>query len=97
MRPGTTVDDLAKLKTRSARTAGSPRATPHQRHATASLLASEETAKNRACPSRCGWSLTPSPASPRGDGRGPIPSTDKALAKAGLTIDDIDAFEINEA
>jgi acetyl-CoA acetyltransferase len=30
-------------------------------------------------------------------GAGPIPSTEKALAKAGLTIDDIGAFEINEA
>ena len=30
-------------------------------------------------------------------GAGPIPSTEKALAKAGLTIDDIGAFEVNEA
>jgi len=30
-------------------------------------------------------------------GTGPIPSTEKALAKAGLTIDDIDLIEINEA
>ena len=30
-------------------------------------------------------------------GVGPIPSTEKALAKAGLTIDDLGAFEINEA
>ena len=28
---------------------------------------------------------------------GPIPSTAKALDKAGLTIDDIDLFEVNEA
>ncbi|MBT2664575.1 thiolase family protein [Bacillus sp. ISL-4] len=28
---------------------------------------------------------------------GPIPATQKALAKAGLTIDDIDIFEVNEA
>jgi len=28
---------------------------------------------------------------------GPIPATTKALAKAGLTIDDIDLFEVNEA
>lgn len=28
---------------------------------------------------------------------GPIPATQKALEKAGLTIDDIDAFEVNEA
>jgi acetyl-CoA acyltransferase len=28
---------------------------------------------------------------------GPIPSTEKALAKAGMTVDDIDLFEVNEA
>lgn len=28
---------------------------------------------------------------------GPIPATQKALAKAGLTMDDIDLFEVNEA
>ena len=27
----------------------------------------------------------------------PLPATDRALKKAGLTIDDIDLFEINEA
>ena len=30
-------------------------------------------------------------------GTGPIPATEKALAKAGLTIDDIGLIEINEA
>ena len=30
-------------------------------------------------------------------GAGPIPATEKALRQAGLTIDDIDAFEVNEA
>ena len=30
-------------------------------------------------------------------GVGPIPATEKALAQAGLSIDDIGAFEINEA
>jgi acetyl-CoA acyltransferase len=29
--------------------------------------------------------------------KGPIPATAKALGRAGLTIDDIGAFEINEA
>ena len=28
---------------------------------------------------------------------GPIPATEQALAKAGLNVDDIDAFEVNEA
>lgn len=30
-------------------------------------------------------------------GYGPVPATVKALAKAGLTIDEIGAFEVNEA
>jgi len=30
-------------------------------------------------------------------GYGPVPATQKALARAGLTIDDIDYFELNEA
>ena len=30
-------------------------------------------------------------------GMGPVPATRKALARAGLTIDDIDIVEINEA
>ena len=30
-------------------------------------------------------------------GIGPVPSTEKALKKAGLTIDDIGLFELNEA
>ena len=30
-------------------------------------------------------------------GVGPVPSTERALQRAGLTIDDIGAFEINEA
>ena len=28
---------------------------------------------------------------------GPIPATEKVLAKAGMTVDDIDLFEVNEA
>jgi acetyl-CoA C-acetyltransferase len=30
-------------------------------------------------------------------GIGPVPATQKALQRAGLTIDDIDLFELNEA
>ena len=30
-------------------------------------------------------------------GYGPVPATQKALARAGLTIDDIDYVELNEA
>ena len=30
-------------------------------------------------------------------GSGPLPATEKALSKAGMTISDIDAIELNEA
>ena len=29
-------------------------------------------------------------------GLGPVPATEKVLARAGLTVDDIDLFELNE-
>ena len=67
--------------------------------ATAALLADEETAKRaRACRSGCGWSsYSFVGVEPEVMGAGPIPSTEKALKQAGLTIDDIEAFEVNEA
>ena len=36
-------------------------------------------------------------AEPEVMGLGPVPSTEKALKRAGLTIDDIGLFELNEA
>ncbi|HMS75559.1 acetyl-CoA C-acyltransferase [Gordonia sp. (in: high G+C Gram-positive bacteria)] len=100
MRPGTTVDDLAKLKTpfrpHGRVTAGN--AAGINDGATASLLASEETAKELGLPIKMRLvTYAFAGVAPEVMAVGPIPSTDKALAKAGLTIDDIDAFEINEA
>ena len=47
---------------------------------------------------RCAWSATASPASsPRSWASARCPSTEKALARTGLTIDDIGLFELNEA
>ena len=52
------------------------------------------------------WALTPrarivatalSGADPTIMLTGPMPASRKALAKAGLTVDDIDLFEVNEA
>ena len=66
--------------------------------ATAALLADEETARELGLPIRMRLvSFAFSGVEPEVMGAGPIPATEKALAKAGLTIDDIDAFEINEA
>jgi acetyl-CoA acyltransferase len=99
-RPGTTLEDLAGLKT-PFRAHG--RVTPGNAAgindgATACLLAEEETAKQLGLPVRMrlvAYSFTG--VEPEVMGVGPIPSTEKALAQAGLDIEDIDAFEINEA
>ena len=50
------------------------------------------------CRCGCAWCRSPSSASSRRSWvSGPIPATEKALAKAGLAIDDIGLFELNEA
>lgn len=100
MRPGTTTEDLAKLKTpfrpHGRVTAGN--AAGINDGATASLLASEEVAKELGLPIKMRLvSYAFAGVAPEVMAVGPIPSTEKALAKAGLTIDDIEAFEVNEA
>jgi acetyl-CoA acyltransferase len=99
-RPGTTMESLASLKTpfrpHGRVTAGN--AAGINDGATACLLADEETARELGLPVRMRLvSYAFAGVEPEVMGAGPIPSTEKALAKAGLTIDDIDAFEINEA
>ena len=66
--------------------------------ATAAILASEETARELGLP--IGMRLVSFGfvgVEPDVMGIGPIPSTEKALRLAGLTIDDIGLFELNEA
>jgi acetyl-CoA acyltransferase len=66
--------------------------------ATAALLASEDTARELGLPIAMRMvSFGFVGVEPEIMGYGPIPSTEKALAKAGLTIDDIGLFELNEA
>ncbi|MEZ5095282.1 MAG: acetyl-CoA C-acyltransferase [Nocardioides sp.] len=100
MRPGTSMADLAGLKTpfrpHGRVTAGN--AAGLNDGATACLLADEQTARELNLTPGCDWCPTRSRASrPRSWAHGPIPSTEKALASAGLGIDDIGAFEVNEA
>ncbi|MGH3353970.1 MAG: thiolase family protein [Nocardioides sp.] len=100
MRPGTTPADLGKLKTpfrpHGRVTAGN--AAGINDGATASLLASEDVARELGLPIKMRLvSYAFSGVAPEVMAVGPIPSTEKALAKAGLTIDDIEAFEVNEA
>ena len=100
MRPGTTLAGLAALKTpfrpHGRVTAGN--AAGLNDGATASLLAAEDVAVELGLPVRMRLvSFAFAGVEPEVMGFGPIPSTEKALAKAGLSIDEIGLFEINEA
>ena len=66
--------------------------------ATAAILADEATARELGLPVAMRLvSYAFVGVEPEIMGYGPIPSTEKALKKAGLTIDDIGLFELNEA
>ncbi|MFF3753368.1 thiolase family protein [Streptomyces sp. NPDC002018] len=100
MRPGTTLETLAGLKTpfrpHGRVTAGN--AAGLNDGATASLIAAEDFAREQGLPVRMRLvSYAFAGVEPEVMGYGPIPSTEKALAKAGLSISDIGLFEINEA
>ena len=99
-RPTTTMEGLSTLKT-PFRPAG--RVTPGNSSglndgATAALLASEDKAKELGLSIKAKLvTYAFAGVEPEVMGYGPVPSTIKALAKAGLTISDIGAFEVNEA
>jgi acetyl-CoA acyltransferase len=99
-RPTTTMEGLSTLKT-PFRAAG--RVTPGNSSglndgATAALLASEDKAKELGLSIKAKLvSYAFAGVEPEVMGFGPVPSTIKALAKAGLKISDIGAFEVNEA
>ena len=99
-RPGTTVESLAGLKTpfrpHGNVTAGN--AAGLNDGATGCILADEGTAAELGLPVRMRLvSYAFAGVEPEVMGVGPVPSTEKALAKAGLSIGDIGLFEINEA
>ena len=100
MRPGTTLENLAGLKTpfrvHGRVTAGN--AAGLNDGATASIIASEDFARENNLPVKMRLvSYAFAGVEPEVMGYGPIPATEKALAKAGLSIEDINLFEINEA
>ena len=100
MRPETTMDGLAALRTpfrpHGNVTAGN--AAGLNDGATASIMASEEAARALGLPVKMRLvSFAFAGVEPEVMGIGPVPSTEKALVKAGLTIDDIGLFELNEA
>jgi acetyl-CoA acyltransferase len=99
-RPQTTMEGLAGLKT-PFRPAG--RVTPGNSSglndgATAAILASEEKALELGLTIKAKMvTFAFAGVEPEIMGYGPVPSTLKALKQAGLKIEDIGAFEINEA
>lgn len=99
-RPETTMEGLAGLKTPfrpdGRVTAGN--ASPLTDGATVSLLASGSAARELGLTTKMTMvSFAYAGVEPEVMGLGPIPSTEKALIKAGLSINDIGLFELNEA
>ena len=99
-RPTTTMEALADLKTpfrpHGKVTAGN--ASPLTDGATVAALASEDVARELGLTVKMRMvSFGFAGVEPEVMGIGPIPSTEKALAKAGLRIEDIGLFELNEA
>jgi acetyl-CoA C-acetyltransferase len=99
-RPGTTIEALAKLKPAfkpgGSVTAGN--ACPLNDGAAAVLVMSDEKARELGLEARArivaSWVAA---VRPEIMGLGPIPAIRGVLKQAGLTIDDIDVVEINEA
>ena len=99
-RPTTTMEGLAVLKTpfRPGGRVTAGNASGINDGATIALLASEDKAKELGLPIKAKMvTFAFAGVEPEVMGYGPVPSTIKALAKAGLSIEDIGAFEINEA
>jgi acetyl-CoA acyltransferase len=99
-RPTTTMEGLAGLKTpfRPGGRVTAGNASGINDGATIALLASEDKAKELGLPIKAKMvTFAFAGVEPEVMGYGPVPSTIKALAKAGLSIDDIGAFEVNEA
>ncbi|WP_027499571.1 thiolase family protein [Rhodococcus sp. UNC363MFTsu5.1] len=99
-RPGTTTSDLAGLKTpfRPAGRITAGNAAGLNDGATAAILAGEDTAIELGLPigmRMVGFAYQG--VDPAVMGYGPVPATEKLLARTGLKIEDIGLFELNEA
>jgi acetyl-CoA acyltransferase len=100
IRPGTTVESLGNLKPAFKEdgiiTAGN--SSQICDGASAVLIMSEEKAKELGLTPRAKFhSFALAGTDPVTMLKGPIPATTKILEKSGLSIDDIDLFEVNEA
>jgi acetyl-CoA acyltransferase len=99
-RPGTTLEVLENLRTpfRPHGRVSAGNASGLTDGATGCLLVAADVADELGLPVRMRMvSYAFAGVEPETMGIGPIPATEKALAKAGLSIDDIGLIEINEA
>jgi acetyl-CoA acyltransferase len=100
IRPDTTLETLAKLKP-AFRQGGSVTAgnsSGINDGAAALLVASEQGVKAHGlAPIARIVATTAAGVEPRVMGMGPVPASAKALARAGLTMQDMDVIELNEA
>jgi acetyl-CoA acyltransferase len=99
-RKDTTLEALAKLRTpfRTPGTVTAGNASGVNDGAAALILASEEAAKKHNLkPIARVLGMASAAVPPRIMGIGPIPATEKLMAKLGIKIADFDAIELNEA
>ncbi|RFU42302.1 acetyl-CoA C-acetyltransferase [Actinomadura logoneensis] len=98
-RPDTTLEKMATLKTlREGGVITAAVSSQISIGASALLIASEEAVRRHNLTPRARiHTLAVTGSDPVYMLTGPIPATEKALAKGGLSIDDIDVFEVNEA
>jgi acetyl-CoA acyltransferase len=99
LRPDTTLDGLAGLSTpfRAGGRVTAGNSAGLTDGATAAILASEQAVSEHGLEPRLRLvSFAYAGVEPELMGLGPVPATKKALATAGLSLDDIDLFEVNE-
>lgn len=99
-RPETTIEKLSQLKTvfKKDGTVTAGNACGRNDGASAVLLMNENTAKQHSLTPKAAiieWAAVGVP--PEIMGIGPVPAIRKVLEKTGLSIEDIDLFEVNEA
>jgi acetyl-CoA acyltransferase len=100
LRPQTTIEGLAGLRPafRPEGTVTAGTASPLTDGASAALVTSDTYARDHGLEVMARIrAVGVAGVAPELMGMGPVPATRKALARAGLTIDDIDVVEINEA
>ena len=99
LRPDTTLEGLAALSTpfRAAGRVTAGNSAGLTDGATAAIVASEKAVTELGLEPRLRLiSFAYAGVEPELMGLGPVPATRKALAQAGLTLDEIDLFEVNE-